>query len=294
MAWARVGLVVFVVAWLFDVFGLRWLVPIWLPFLVALGLELSLFVSAWRDVPPEGRDRSPQPIDLERYGFPTREEEEEREQGEDADEEELPPFYVPPPARRLRRLLVGLALIALLAGALWFGVAHAGWTGVDPDDREEAVATFSGEASHIVGRRVEIRCDESRRIVGAVQHADGVAVVGGRVAYLTPEICFDLYRIGSDDEAPFGRTARAIAVLAHESWHLRGERDEGRTECFALQSGVELGRRLGLSESTAERMMRQQLAENELRGQGALEYLVPPDCRDGGSLDLDPGSSEFP
>ena len=40
--------------------------------------------------------------------------------------------------------------------------------------------------------------------------------------------------------------------------------------------------------------MRQQLAENALRAQGAFEYLVPPECRDGGRLDLDPGSSRFP
>ena len=83
-------------------------------------------------------------------------------------------------------------------------------------------------------------------------------------------------------------------MLAHESWHLRGERDEGRTECFALQSGVELGERLGLPEKTARQMMRQQLTENQLRARGALEYLVSPDCRDGGPLDLDPGSSRFP
>jgi hypothetical protein len=41
-------------------------------------------------------------------------------------------------------------------------------------------------------------------------------------------------------------------------------------------------------------MMRQQLAENQLRGRGSVEYLVPPECRDGGALDLDPGSTRFP
>jgi hypothetical protein len=41
-------------------------------------------------------------------------------------------------------------------------------------------------------------------------------------------------------------------------------------------------------------MMRQQLVENALRGRGDAEYLVPPQCHDGGELDLDPGSSRFP
>jgi hypothetical protein len=40
--------------------------------------------------------------------------------------------------------------------------------------------------------------------------------------------------------------------------------------------------------------MRQQLAENELRGAGALEYVVPRECRDGGRLDLNPASDRFP
>jgi hypothetical protein len=40
--------------------------------------------------------------------------------------------------------------------------------------------------------------------------------------------------------------------------------------------------------------MRQQLTENTLRTGAASEYLVPASCRDGGELDLDPRSSEFP
>jgi hypothetical protein len=57
---------------------------------------------------------------------------------------------------------------------------------------------------------------------------------------------------------------------------------------------VELGRRLGLSEGTARRMMRQQLAENRTRGAGTIEYVVPAECRDGGALDLDPQRASFP
>jgi len=83
-------------------------------------------------------------------------------------------------------------------------------------------------------------------------------------------------------------------VLAHEAWHLRGERDEGTTECYALQSGVELGVRLGLSESTARQLMRQQLTENALRGAGSIEYRVSSECRNGSRLDLDPEGTAFP
>jgi hypothetical protein len=281
VVWVRVGLAVFVLAWLFGVFGLRWLVPLWLPFLLALGVELSYFIGAWRDVPAGERDRSPQAVDLERYGYP------------ETEDDEWPQLSV---ARRspVRRLLAGAGVIVALAAVVWIVRANSGWEGIDPDEREAAVARFSDEASRIVGRRVEIRCDEAGKYVGAVQHADGVAVVGGRLAYLTPARCYELYRLAYNGKTSFSQTARAIAVLAHESWHLRGVRNESITECYALQSGVGLGRRLGLDESTARRMMRQQLAENSLRARGAVEYLVSPECRDRGELDLDPSSSRFP
>jgi hypothetical protein len=141
---------------------------------------------------------------------------------------------------------------------------------------------------------VQIRCDESRDYVGFVQHADGVALVGGDRAYLTPEICHDLYRLAFDGENRGNPTGRAVAVLAHESWHLQGVSDEGTTECYALQSGVELGTRLGLSEERGRQLMRQQLTENALRGAGSSEYRVSPDCRDGGPLDLRPADDSFP
>jgi hypothetical protein len=271
----RLGLAVFVLAWIFDVLGIRSIVPIWLPFVLALGLELSYFAGALRRAPAKERDRSPQEIDLQRYGYL------------DADEDE------PPPRRAGTRLLVGLVVIAALAGVAWYA-GRSDWERLDESTRAAATTRFSQEASRIVGRPVEIRCDEAGEFVGAVQHADGVAEVGGRLAYLTPERCYDLYRLAFDGEISFSQTARAIAVLAHEAWHLRGERNEGATECYALQSGVGLGRRLGLRDETARRMMRQQLVENQLRARGSIEYLVPPECRDGGRLDLDRANTEFP
>ena len=75
---------------------------------------------------------------------------------------------------------------------------------------------------------------------------------------------------------------------------MRGVSDEGRTECYALQAAVDVRRRLGLSTGTARRLMRQQLAENALRTGSSSEYRVPPDCRDGGALDLNPDRSSFP
>jgi hypothetical protein len=307
----RLALVVFVLAWIF-VDALRSTFPIWVVFLIALGLEVQFLVGAIRSSPARLPDRKPQEVDRDRYGFGFERDPDELvvvhegedevwlavsdeplEEAEEAEDHD----YGPEPRRFLapvRRFLVGLGLIGALLGAIWFVESRTGWDSLSRDTKDAAVSRFADEASRIAGKPVTIYCDESGDFVGAVQHADGVAVVGGERAYLTPERCHDLYSLAFEDEVTGSRTARAIAVLAHEAWHLRGVRDEGTTECYALQSGVDLGIRLGLSEGTAERLMRQQLAENFLRGPESVEYVVSSDCRDGGRLDLDRASSSFP
>jgi hypothetical protein len=288
----RIALGAFVLAWIFGPYQLRSSVPVLLVFLIALGLEVHFFLGALR--PPAerpDRDRGPQAVDRERFGYP-----DDVEDPYEEELDELPEDVPAPPAARRpwRRFLAGLGLIGALALLLWLVEARTGWDGLSAETRAEATVRFSAEASRIAAKPVAIRCDESGQHVGAVQHADGVAVVGGELAFLTPERCLDLYRLAFEGELRGSRTGRALAVLAHEAWHLRGVRDEGATECYALQSGVELGRRLGLSDETARGLMRQQLAENTLHARGSSEYLVPAECRDGGELDLDPDSPRFP
>jgi hypothetical protein len=281
--WLRVALVVFVLAWILGPNELRDNVPILLAFLVALGLEINFLIGALRGGASRVPDRSPQEVDRDRYGFPPVDPDELEEE-----------WYEPETRSALRRFAVGLALIGALVGVILVVDRNTGWDSIPGDTRAEAVARFSDETSRLADKPVSIRCDEARDYVGAVQHADGVATVGGELAILTPEICHDLYRLAFDGEVTGSRTGRAIAVLAHEAWHLRGVGDEATTECYALQSGVELGRRLGLDEGRARQLMRQQLTENALRGAESIEYRLTSDCRDGGRLDLDPSDTSFP
>jgi hypothetical protein len=319
----RALLLVFVVAWLFGPYALRSAVPFWIPFAVALGLELHFFVGAVRPARREARDRGPQTADRELYGYADPADElllvrdggrelwipysgetdeelanliaEARDRPEEAP---VPIAAAAPERRRLRsslyRLLVGVGLICALALIVWLVESHTGWDALAADTRAEATARFSAEASRIAAKPVTIRCDESGEYVGAVQHSDGVAIVGGNLAYLAPERCLDLYRLAFKDEVRSSQTGRALAVLAHESWHLRGVRNEGTTECYALQSGVGVGERFGLSEGRARQLMREQLAENTLHSGESPEYLVPAECRDGGRLDLAPNVERFP
>ena len=321
----RVGLVVFVLVWLFGPYTLRSAVPIWLPFLIALGLELHFFIGGLRPAPARRADRGPLADDRQRYGYGDDAEElllvregdedlwipysgetdeelstliAEARENEEEEEEAAPAVAADPERRRLRlplrRFVVGLGLIGALALIFWIVEERTGWNGLDASTRAAATARFSEEASRVAMKSVTIRCDESGDFVGAVQHADGVAVVGGDLAYLTPERCLDLYRLAFKGEVRSSQTARAVAVLAHEAWHLRGVSDEGTTECYALQTGVDIGQRLGLSADAARRTMRQQLVENALRGQTSPDYRVPPDCREGGRLDLNPDIARFP
>jgi hypothetical protein len=314
----HVVLILFVLLWLVGPPELRSAIPIWIPFLIALGLEVLFFVEAHRSGGRRRRpDRGPTASDRDRYGYTAETDElvlvrrgdeevwipysgQTPEEIDEliADAEDEPPE--PPPAVRtrprfqpLRRFLTGVALIGALAVVVWLVERNRGWEGLDAEARAAATERFSAEASQVVGHAVTIRCDESGEIVGVVQHTDGVAEVGGDLAYLTPRRCYDLYRLAFEGDISFSQTARAIAVLAHEAWHLAGVRDEGTTECYALQSGVELGRRLGLDDDTARQMMRQQLVENAGRG-AASEYVVGPECHDGGELDLDRRDSDFP
>jgi hypothetical protein len=282
-------------------------IPLWLPFLAFAALELNFLVAGLRERgssrPPRGR--SPQETDIADLGgdewlepvivevggrdvwVPAAMEPDERETEE--------PWKPPGPERQLLPRLEGLAVLAVLGVVLFVLVPDRGWRGLDQADREKTQALLSSEAGRIAGHTARVRCDAEGEAVGIVQHADGLAEVGGTNAFLTPELCHRLHRLAfEDDEGAFSQTARAIAVLAHEAWHLRGETDEGIVNCYAFQSGVELGRRLGLSDRTAARMMRQQFADNATTARSAPAYLVPRECRDGGRLDLAPDNHRFP
>ncbi len=186
-------------------------------------------------------------------------------------------------------------MLAVVGGILFYASRPHGWDAVSTADRARAEALFSREASAIAGHPARVGCDSSGEHVGVVQEADGLAEVGGARAYLTPSLCDALYQLSAKHRVQsFPRTGRAIAVLAHEAWHLRGVGDEGLANCFAFQSGVQVGVHLGLSEDRARAMMRQQLATNATDSAGDARYLVPPGCRDGGEHDLHPSSSAFP
>ncbi|MGI9112554.1 MAG: hypothetical protein ACR2GT_10255 [Gaiellaceae bacterium] len=326
----RIAAVALILAWFFSPRLQSW-IPLWLPFLGFAALEAHFLVAGLRErgAGPgsrgsNARGRSPQAADVAELGgeewlepvvvriegqdvwLPatgkSAEEvaeliDESRERLRRGEPAEVPeePRTAPRRRRGLLARLEGLAVLGVLGFGLLVLVPNGGWDGLDRSDRERTEMRLASEARRIAGHEARIHCDAEGEAVGIVQHADGLAEVGGSNAFLTPAICYRLHRLAfEDDEGSFSQTARALAVLAHEAWHLQGEADEGIANCYAFQSGVELGQRLGLSQETAARMMRQQLADNATFARSAPEYLVPSECRNGGSLDLFPDRSRFP
>jgi len=326
----RLAVLAFVVAYFFLPYDVRLWIPPWIPFLAAVFLEAQFFVTGYLQgrrgiTDATGSDRGPQPRDLADFGgedwreATTIEIDGERHfvpiQGLSEDEvfERVGEYASDPealqsarrpytPAQRRagglldRRYLVeALATLAIVAGILYWASRPHGWDAVSDSNQARAQALFSREAAKIAAHPAEVRCDTSGEYVGFLKEADGLAFVGGKRAYLTPSICDTLYQLAFKHRTQsFPRTARALAVLAHESWHLQGISDEGLANCYGFQSGVQLGVDLGLPEGTARSMMREQLATNSSDAAATPEYLVPSDCHDGGDADLNPTSDAFP
>lgn len=292
---ARVALVALVIGYFFLPYGVQAWIPVWLPFAAALGLEVQFFLGGYlgrkreHAHEPTLPDRGPQERDLEELGWQPEPEEEE-----EGHEEEVVYEKYDEPRWFSRHLVEAIVALAIVGGILFYAVRPHGWNAVSHANRARAQAVFAREASRIAGHPAAIVCDTSFKHVGIVQDADGSAQVGGRVAYLLPSLCDDLYQLRFKHRVRASQTGRAIAVLAHESWHLNGISDEGLANCYAFQSGVAVGVDLGLSEPRARALMREQLANNPTDAASDTRYLVPPGCQNGGRFDLHPGSSAFP
>jgi len=286
---ARVAVLALVIGYFFLPYGVQAWIPVWLPSLAALGLEVHFFVGGYRAraAPATADDRGPQPQDLAEWGWEP-----------EFEDEEFAAYYEAPyeePRRYARHVAEALVALAIVAGILFLAVRPRGWNAVSAEKQARAEAVFSQAATKVAGHPAAVVCDTSGSHVGLVQDADGAAIVGGRTAYLVPRLCDELYQLRFKHRVrSSSRTGRAIAVLAHEAWHLNGVANEGLANCFGFQSGVQVGVELGLSASRARAMMRQQLATNASDSGANTAYLVPPGCRDGGEYDLNAGSSAFP
>src|SRR5262245_6886123 len=271
---ARIAVLAIVIAYFLAPYDVRSWFPVWLLFLLALGLEVDFFLGGWLQATrgaavAETPDRGPQQRDLAELGS----------WGYWDPSEPTPPVVAEPPFRWLH-VVEAVAAVAIVGILLYAASRPSGWDAVSAARQTQTEAILSREASTIARHPATVTCDEKGDYVGFVQDADGLAEVGGDQAFLTPAICDTLYQLAIKHRVQsFSQTARAIAVLGHESWHLRGVDNESLANCYGFQSGVQIGQNLGLSKSRARAMMREQLATNASDSGANTQYRVPSDCK---------------
>ena len=175
------------------------------------------------------------------------------------------------------------------------------------DGRSRVDPRFSEAASLVAGKDVEARCWASadwRRLMveeraytrGKVNESVlGFASAGGERLNLAPRICLALGRLAYRDERPTAQTqaftlSLAVATLAHESVHASGVADERAAECHGLQWLARTAEKIGVERAYAAR-----LADTYWAHYDRIPAMYRSrECRDGGALDLDEGSTQFP
>jgi hypothetical protein len=170
---------------------------------------------------------------------------------------------------------------------------------------------LSGVASEVAGRKVNVDCP------GFLRGLVDISGHGGSVRFdaegkpsnktrLETNVCqrlsvYEKTRKRADFACVSGtypcsstveRTVYATVVLSHESHHLRGIRDERATQCFAIQTAALVAERLGSPPAEAKAVAAHFLAVQQPRM--PADYSLPDGCEDGGSLDLNPNSSNWP
>ena len=200
----------------------------------------------------------------------------------------------------MKVVAIVVVLLAVVAGALL----------VQQRAGAQSEAQYARVASEVAQRQVRVRCQGR---LGAILD---VGVNAGTVQFdangnpadethLTRAVCRGLRRFADDPrsreldcvrsavecpDAAFD-TVEAVHTLAHEAVHLAGVRNEAEAECYGLQTIDLVAVRLGADRRTARALADYALAR--------LYPSLPPhyrtdECRDGGPLDLVPGSAVFP
>ena len=111
--------------------------------------------------------------------------------------------------------------------------------------------------------------------------------------WVTPGICYRLAKVRQMTPATETRQGMRSPCSRTRRGTCTARQSEALANCYAYQSGVRVGRALGLSAGTARRLMHQQLADNPNDFAGTA-YVVPAGCHRGGAFDLQLDGTHFP
>jgi hypothetical protein len=226
---------------------------------------------------------------------------------------------------------VRLHLLALALGGVLLGVFLLQWTHrmahaapaaaphataapaaqLGPPNAEEAL--IGRVATAVAARPVRVSCSLESRLggdlteLGEAQTVPGSSTAG--VVLLAPSICSNLlafaHGLVASDWACVQQNATglcsgavdadvlALHTLAHESWHVRGIRDEATADCYALQTVSKVAQTLGADAVDAQALAVYYTAHFDAIRRPPTAYRSS-ECRDGGALDLNPGPGGWP
>lgn len=187
-------------------------------------------------------------------------------------------------------------------------IAFLGWRHWREVSRENRLAAI---ASELAGRPVDVACQ------GFFGRLVDVGPEAGLVRYdrdgrpaarteLKSWVCDRLAEWGSTRHARYfsclsrpypcpaalEQPVTALLVLAHESQHLRGISSESQAQCYGIQTMALVAERLGSDHDEARAMAAHFLAVQQPRQ--APAYGLSAECRDEGTLDLNPGRPGWP
>jgi hypothetical protein len=130
----------------------------------------------------------------------------------------------------------------------------------------------------------------------APEEIAGVADIFSLEIHLRPEVCDALHALLEGERPQVGTEALAAAgslvALTHEGMHLTSVgSNEVVAECRAMQNAYEVGVRLGIEEEYGRRLAL--IYWEELYRPHDPVY-GSPECTDGGSLDINPDTPDWP
>ena len=206
-----------------------------------------------------------------------------------------------------------LLATAALAGAV-ASVAHAEARPLSASDRAllARAATYEEQIGEVVARRltghaVSVRCGSigvsDPRVLGVTPFS-----ATGPVDYflMRPAECtylawfrqaparWDPRTCSGADCAQVGNIAMSLAVVAHESYHILGYRNEAQVECYGMQSIWFVANKLGAPVPEAQALATLYATRMYPNRRTSTPRYWSAECRDGGKYDLRRSLARWP
>jgi hypothetical protein len=194
----------------------------------------------------------------------------------------------------------------ILAALVGLFVLFTAWHYLRREENENRLALVASQLAH---RDVDVGCPGFwTKLVEITPYAGWVAFdehgQPSDKTHLAAKTCASLERLWRAGEPPsfsclLTRSCErerlelvdGMLTLAHESWHLRGVKDEARTQCYAVQSMEATARLFELLPADA-RLVALYVAVQDAAA--PRDRYHSRECRPGGAFDLAPATAGWP